>query len=133
MAGESPWLGCVFPEMPLPGPTPTCDTAGVLNGIVGTIAGVASTEALKLLLKSERASRAMFWMDLWENTSERIELPSQPDCPTCRQHHSEFLDSLSRTSIASPSARATVQVPSVRRRPTLTPPALPNPPRPAPP
>ena len=36
---------------------PTCDTAGVLNGIVGAITGIASTEALKILLKSEKISR----------------------------------------------------------------------------
>jgi molybdopterin/thiamine biosynthesis adenylyltransferase len=113
--GDTPCLRCVFPEMPLPGTTPTCDTAGVLNGIVGTIAGVASTEALKLLLKSERVSRAMFWMDLWENTSERIELPPQPDCPTCGQHRYEFLDSLSGTSSTSLCGRDAVQVRSGRR------------------
>ncbi|HTD20903.1 MAG TPA: ThiF family adenylyltransferase, partial [Ktedonobacteraceae bacterium] len=60
--GDTPCLRCVFPEIPLPGTTPTCDTAGVLNGIVGAISGVASTEALKILLKSEKMSRAMFWM-----------------------------------------------------------------------
>src|SRR5437762_411448 len=67
--GVTPCLRCIFPEMPLPGTTPTCDTAGVLNGIVGAIVGVATTEALKLLLQSDKVSREMFWMDVWENTS----------------------------------------------------------------
>src|SRR5215471_3281833 len=61
--GVTPCLRCIFPEMPRPGTTPTCDTAGVLNGIVGAITGVATTEALKLLLKSEKVSREMLWMD----------------------------------------------------------------------
>ncbi len=113
--GDTPCLRCIFPEMPLPGTTATCDTAGVLNGIVGAIAGVASTEALKLLLKSEKVSRAMFWMDVWENTSERIELPRQPDCPTCGQHRYEFLDSLSGTSSTSLCGRNAVQVRSGRK------------------
>ncbi len=113
--GETPCLRCIFPEMPLPGTTATCDTAGVLNGIVGAISGVASTEALKLLLKSERVSRAMFWMDVWENTSERIELPRQPDCPTCGLHHYEFLDSLAGTSSTSLCGRNAVQVRSGHR------------------
>lgn len=113
--GETPCLRCVFPEMPLPGTTATCDTAGVLNGIVAVITGVASTEALKLLLKSERVSREMFWMDVWENTSERIELPRQTDCPTCGQHAYEFLDSLSGTSSTSLCGRNAVQVRSGRR------------------
>src|SRR5437588_5520580 len=81
--GDTPCLRCVFPDMPLPGTTATCDTAGVLNGIVAVISGIASAEALQILLKSEKVSRAMFWMDVWENTSERIELPRQPDCPAC--------------------------------------------------
>ena len=113
--GDTPCLRCIFPEMPLPGTTPTCDTAGVLNGIVGAIAGIASTEALKLLLKSEQVSRAMFWMDVWENTSERIELPRQPDCPTCGLHDYEFLDSLSGTSSTSLCGRNAVQVRGGRR------------------
>ncbi len=113
--GDTPCLRCIFPELPLPGTTPTCDTAGVLNGIVGAIAGVATTEALKLLLQSDKVSRAMFWMDVWENTSERIELPRQPDCPTCGLHQYEFLDSLNGTSSASLCGRNAVQVRSGRK------------------
>lgn len=110
LPGDTPCLRCIFPDMPQPGTTPTCDTAGVLNGIVGAITGVASTEALKILLKDEKVSRAMFWMDVWENTSERIELPRQPDCLACGQHHYEFLDSLSAASSTSLCGRNAVQV-----------------------
>jgi molybdopterin/thiamine biosynthesis adenylyltransferase len=110
LPGDTPCLRCVFPEMPLPGTTPTCDTAGVLNGIVSAITGLASTEALKILLKSDKISRAMVWMDVWENTSERIELPRMPDCPTCGQHHYDFLEALSGNSTTSLCGRNAVQV-----------------------
>ena len=110
LPGDTPCLRCVFPEMPLPGTTPTCDTAGVLNGIVGAITGIAATEVLKILLNSEKISRDMVWMDVWENTSERIALPRQPDCPACGQHHYEFLDSLAGTSSTSLCGRNAVQV-----------------------
>lgn len=113
--GDTPCLRCVFPDMPLPGTTPTCDTAGVLNGIVGVITGVASTEALKLLLHSEKISRALFSMDVWENTSERIELPRQPDCPACGQHDYEFLDALSGSSSTSLCGRNAIQVRPAQR------------------
>ena len=109
-------LRCVFPEMPLPGTTPTCDTAGVLNGIVGAITGIASTEALKILLASEKTSRAMVWMDVWENTFERIELPRQPNCPACGRHSYEFLDSLSGSSSTSLCGRNAVQVRAAIKR-----------------
>jgi adenylyltransferase/sulfurtransferase len=113
--GDTPCLRCVFPDMPLPGTTPTCDTAGVLNGIVGVITGVASTEAIKILLHSEQTSRAMFWMDVWENTSERIELPRQPACPACGQHDYTFLDSLNGSSSTSLCGRNAVQVRPAQR------------------
>jgi molybdopterin/thiamine biosynthesis adenylyltransferase len=110
LPGETPCLRCVFPEVPQPGTTPTCDTAGVLNGIVSVITGVAATEALKIVLKSERVSREMFWMDVWENTSERIELPRQDDCLACGQHRYEFLDTLSGPHSTSLCGRNAVQV-----------------------
>jgi molybdopterin-synthase adenylyltransferase len=113
--GETPCLRCIYPEMPLPGTTATCDTAGILNGIVGAITGVASTEALKILLNSDKISREMFWMDVWENTSERIELPRYADCPTCGQHHYEFLDALVGTDSTSLCGRDAVQVRSGKR------------------
>src|SRR5438552_8903134 len=119
LPGDTPCLRCIFPEMPQPGTTPTCDTAGVLNGIVGAITGVASTEALKILLKDEKVSRAMFWMDVWENTSERLELPRQPDCPACGQHHYEFLDSLNGASSTSLCGRNAVQVRTARHAASL--------------
>lgn len=103
-------LRCIFPEMPLPGTTPTCDTAGVLNGIVGAITGIASTEALKILLKSTRVSRELVTLDLWENAFDRIELPRQPDCPACGQHQYEFLDALAGTGSTSLCGRNAVQV-----------------------
>ncbi len=57
----------------------------------------------------------MLWMDLWENTSERIELPRQPDCPACGQHHYEFLDALSGSGSTSLCGRNAVQVRSNSR------------------
>lgn len=110
LPNETPCLRCVFPEMPLPGTSATCDTAGVLNGIVAAITGVAATETLKILLNSEKISQEMFWMDLWENTSERIGLPRDPNCPTCGQHTYEFLDTLDGTRTTSLCGRDAVQV-----------------------
>ncbi len=115
LPGDTACLRCVFPDMPPPGTTPTCDTAGVLNGIVGAITGFASTEALKILLQSPNISRAMFWMDLWENTTERLELPRQPDCPACGQHSYEFLEALTGTQSTSLCGRDAVQVRAARR------------------
>lgn len=110
LPGQTPCLRCIFPEMPEPGTTATCDTAGVLNGVVAAITGIAATEALKILLHSEKTSQEMFWIDVWENTSERIQLPRDPGCPTCSQHHYDFLETLSEVRTASLCGRNAVQV-----------------------
>jgi adenylyltransferase/sulfurtransferase len=110
LPGETACLRCVFPERPLPGTTPTCDTAGVLNGIVGVVAGMASTEALKLLVGSERLVRGMTWVDLWENTFDRIELPRQPDCPACGRGEYEYLEAGLDEAGTSLCGRNAVQV-----------------------
>jgi molybdopterin/thiamine biosynthesis adenylyltransferase len=107
---ETACLRCVFPDRPLPGTTPTCDTAGVLNGIVGVITGMASTEALKLLVGSEQLARGLTWIDLWENTFERVELPRSPDCPTCGLGNYEYLDAPLDESGVSLCGRNAVQV-----------------------
>ena len=110
LPGDTACLRCVFPERPLPGTTPTCDTAGVLNGIVGVVAGMAATEALKWLVGSDRLVRGLTWIDLWENTFDRIELPRQPDCHACGQRHFEYLDAPADAMGATLCGRNAVQV-----------------------
>ncbi len=58
----------------------------------------------------------MTWMDVWENTFERIELPRQPDCPACGQHRYEFLDSVQGSSSTSLCGRNAVQVRGTGKR-----------------
>ena len=47
--GETACLRCLLGQMPAPGTTPTCDTAGVLGPSVAVVASIAAGEALKLL------------------------------------------------------------------------------------
>lgn len=107
---ETACLRCAFPERPLPGTTPTCDTAGILNGIVAAIGGISATEALKLLMGSEKQARGLYWLDLWENTSERIELARQEDCPACGLGDYEYLDAALTEESATLCGRNAVQV-----------------------
>ncbi len=103
-------LRCVFPERPLPGTTPTCDTAGVLNSIVGIVAGLAATEAFKLMTRSDRIVRGLTWVDVWENTFDRIELPRQTECPACGRGEFAFLDAPVDSSGTTLCGRDAVQV-----------------------
>src|SRR3972149_3516144 len=49
LPGETPCLRCLMEKCPVPGSTPTCDTAGILGPIVGVIASIEAMEAIKIL------------------------------------------------------------------------------------
>ena len=103
-------LRCVFPDRPLPGTTPTCETAGVLNTIIAIVGGFSATEALKLLVGADSVTRGMTWIDAWEHTFDHIELPRQPECPACGQDEYDFLDAPISENGTSLCGRNAVQV-----------------------
>ncbi len=112
---DTPCLRCIFPESPPPGTTPTCDTAGVLASIAAVVANLQSAEAIKLLVgATDRINRGMLWIDLWENSYERL-LGGQAaaDCPCCVQGNYEFLEAREGTHTTSMCGRGAIQV-SVR-------------------
>lgn len=92
--GKTPCFRCLFPDQPPAGSTPTCDTAGILNSIVGTIGSIASGEAVKLLVGKGKLNAGLLSIDLWQNNFDKlpIEMPL-PGCPTCDLHRYEFLES----------------------------------------
>jgi molybdopterin-synthase adenylyltransferase len=91
--GETACLACLLPEAPPPGTTPTCDTAGILGPIVGVIASIEASEALKILSGNIQAtSRYLTVIELWENRLRTVDisrLREQGDCRVCK--HSEFV------------------------------------------
>jgi adenylyltransferase/sulfurtransferase len=90
----TPCFRCLFPEQPPAGSTPTCDTAGILNSIVGTIGSIASGEALKLLVGQGKLNAGLLSIDLWQNNFDRLPITAPlPGCSTCDLHQYEFLDS----------------------------------------
>jgi adenylyltransferase/sulfurtransferase len=85
--GETPCLRCLIPEPPLPGSTPTCDTAGILGPTVNIVASLQSAEVLKLASGNRGAiSRVLTVIDLWDNQMRQVKLEALQDnteCPTC--------------------------------------------------
>ncbi len=122
---ETPCLRCIFLESPPPGTTPTCDTAGVLASIVSLVASIECTEAMKLLVgATDRINRGMIWVDLWDNSFERIQGSQiSADCPACVHGNYEFLEAKEGTHTTSLCGRHAVQV-SVRGNPTVSFPEL---------
>ncbi|NIL98030.1 MAG: thiazole biosynthesis adenylyltransferase ThiF [Planctomycetales bacterium] len=94
--GQTACFRCLMVEPPPPGSTPTCDTAGILGGIVNVVASIQATEAIKLLTgRLEAISRCLTVIDLWDNQLRQIQLNGlrqSQDCPTCTRREFPWLD-----------------------------------------
>jgi adenylyltransferase/sulfurtransferase len=110
--GVSPCLRCVLEEMPAPGSSPTCDTAGVIAPIVHVIAGLQAAEALKLLAGREEALRpGIVTVDLWRGQFETMDFGGQaPWCPACTEGRYDYASRSAAEGAAVLCGRDAVQV-----------------------
>jgi adenylyltransferase/sulfurtransferase len=110
--GVTPCLRCVFPDMPAPGTSPTCDTAGVILPIIAQVAAHQVAEALKILTRQfEKLHGSLLQFDLWQNTSARLRLSERSeDCPACRQGRYDFLTSQVGQFVTTLCGRNAVQI-----------------------
>jgi len=111
---ETPCLRCVFPDLPAPGTSPTCDTAGVILPVVATIASYQVSEALKLLTgQIEKLHSSLLQFDLWENQFAKLKvegLRGQGHCRTCEQGQYDFLTSRTGQLVTTLCGRNAVQI-----------------------
>jgi len=112
LPGETACLRCVFEKAPPAGVSPSCDTAGVIGPIVGVIASMQVTEALKILAgRRDRIGRSILTFDLWENRGDAIALPPRdPECACCGQHRYEYLDGSLGATATTLCGRNSVQI-----------------------
>ncbi len=128
----SPCLRCIWPDPAPQGTAITCDMAGVINGAVSVVTGMAGTEALKILLGDPSVSRALRTFDLWAargdagwrgagptqsdglsastNPFDAIELPRDAECPCCVHHEFSWLEEEVGASISQLCGRDTFQI-----------------------
>jgi len=120
LPGKTACLRCVFEHAPPPGLSPSCDTAGVLGSIVGVIASLQTSEAIKILAgRGDRVGRKIALFDLWENVHELVDLPPrEASCPCCGERRFEYLDGARGSETTTLCGRDSVQV-SRRDRPKL--------------
>ncbi len=88
---NGPCLQCLVHSQPGPGGIETCETAGILGSIVGTIASIQSLEAIKILIGRDDYLTDLLSIDLWPVKFFRFKVPKWPDCPTCGRREFEFL------------------------------------------
>jgi adenylyltransferase/sulfurtransferase len=81
---ETPCYRCLFPEPPPPGSVPSCQEAGILGAIVGTIGVIQATEFLKFALGvgTSLAGRLLIYNAL-DMTFRTLKLRRDPACPLC--------------------------------------------------
>ncbi|UKS24385.1 ThiF family adenylyltransferase [Paenibacillus sp. HWE-109] len=112
--GQTPCLRCLFTQVPAAGTTETCDTAGVIGGIIHIVASHQATEALKLLVGAqEQLNLKMQQWDLWFNQQSAIRVDSakKPDCPACAMKQYDYLEaSIESDTIQSLCGRNSVQI-----------------------
>ncbi len=107
-----PCLGCVLDELPGPGQTDTCDTAGILAPAVTSVASFAVCEAIKYLTGNKAAqNRHLYSFDLWRNRHYQMSLDALTDgCPCCRDRQFDYLNGKAALSTFSLCGRDAVQV-----------------------
>lgn len=122
LPGITPCLNCLMPAgPPLPGATPTCDTAGILSTIINLIASIEVNEALKILTGDLAAvNRALTVVSLWENRWRQMDISNlreKVDCPTCHRHEFSWLKGERGSQTAVLCGRNAVQLSFPDREP----------------
>ena len=90
--GETPCLRCILGEPPEDSSMDTAATAGIIAPVVSVMAALSVAEAMKLIIGTGQQNMGLLYIDVWNNSWERIELPpKKPDCPVCQGKY-EFLE-----------------------------------------
>ena len=84
---KGPCYRCLFAEPPPPGLIPSCQEAGILGAVAGTIGVLQAAEALKLILGvGEPLVNRLLIFDALRNHFREVKLRRDPACPVCGDH-----------------------------------------------
>ena len=84
LPGRSACVRCLFPSPPPEGEVPTCQEAGVIGALAGTIGLVQAMEALKYVLgKGTLLADRLLTYDALTTRWRTVPLSRNPDCPLC--------------------------------------------------
>jgi adenylyltransferase/sulfurtransferase len=98
-----------------PGIEETCDTAGVLNAIVGVIASIQAAEAIKLLAgRFDALHGRLITCDVWSGRFQSIAVARNPQCRACVRREFTWLEGEAQPQITM-CGRDSVQIHERRR------------------
>lgn len=84
-----PCYRCLYPEPPPAGMVPSCQEAGVLGVLAGTIGVLQASEAIKEILNiGETLADKLLLYDALDMTFRKVSRPKDPDCPLCGKNPS---------------------------------------------
>ncbi|MFO0773831.1 MAG: molybdopterin-synthase adenylyltransferase MoeB [Nitrospiraceae bacterium] len=79
-----PCYRCLYPEPPPPGLVPSCQEAGVLGVLAGTMGILQATEAIKEILGlGDTMADKLLIYDALDMKFRRVSRPKDPACPLC--------------------------------------------------
>jgi adenylyltransferase/sulfurtransferase len=76
----------------------------------GAAASVQSAEAVKILLGSKDVRETLFFMDIWSNSAEYLDIRIDPECAVCGRHDYRYLGKVSGSYTTSLCGRNEIQV-----------------------
>ena len=85
--GEGPCYRCLYETPPPPDLVPSCQEAGVLGVIAGTIGVIQATEVIKIILgKGELLNGKLLLYDSLGMDFKKLKIQRNPDCPICSEN-----------------------------------------------
>lgn len=118
--GQTPCFRCLVEDVPEPGSSETCDTAGVIGPAVNIVASLQCVDALKLLAgKADEIAQVLTVIDVWEGTYRRLkvgDLRAKSHCPACQKGERAWLRGERASQTAVLCGRNAVQVSPADRR-----------------
>jgi len=83
-ANGGPCYRCLYPEPPPPGMVPSCQDAGVLGALCGTMGSIQATEVAKLIVGfGEPLVGKLLMYDSLKSQFRILKARRDPECPVC--------------------------------------------------
>ena len=112
--GETGCLRCLIGDVPEPGMTETCDTAGVIGPAVTLVAALQVVAALKYLAgRRDLIPCSLTIVDVWDGTLRQMSVSSlrdRSDCPACVHGQRDWLSGTRGSQTTVLCGRNAVQV-----------------------
>jgi adenylyltransferase/sulfurtransferase len=117
LPGVTPCLRCLMGQLPAPGTSPTCETAGVIAPITHAIASIQVAEALKFLTGNlDPADVRLTSYEIWQSRFQRIDVgrESMSTCPVCSEGEFEYLNGNPLRTVTLCGRNAVQLIPGVK-------------------